>query len=478
MSFWNYFSNKQVSAPAQSDTSNKSVGQMLSTPYREVGGNNLSLPYINEMYRVNNMVRFGDDNLYPQFLNQMAISSPLHGAIIKFVTSAAVGAGYEWQDKGTAEMKVNISMFENKYKFKRLVRTLTKDFYIHGRVTCLVVVTMVKDAQGKIVPKKTFKRIDPACIRNNRTNTEFEYSRDWSTQIEREFLPVYTDACNKEGRYLYNYQIDTPGQDVYPLAEYNAANNWIFLDGEQSYLHKANLQNSIFPSLVLSRPKEFTSIEEVQKYKAGIQNQKQTGNTGNILVFTANSKDELPTITEVNANKNDNLFLQTSKEIKDNICFAHNINPSIIGIKYAGSMGNNQELQTSYGIFEKNVVLPLREEMEYILNDLIQLTGMHNTIVINNFQLIDQVIVDTTLSEAEQKNSATKPGQKTEVVKDEYEVNDSLKGLSAADNADILRVVRDHSRGKMNDAMAILRLKSYGITEEDAKAILGLSING
>ena len=44
----------------------------FSTPFSKVGGANLSLPYVNGRYQVAGYIPFGQDNLYPETLNQMS----------------------------------------------------------------------------------------------------------------------------------------------------------------------------------------------------------------------------------------------------------------------------------------------------------------------------------------------------------------------------------------------------------------------
>ena len=58
--------------------------QSFSTPFLPVGKGDLSLPYVNGRYSTNMWVRFGNDNLFPELLNQMYFSSPLHGAICDY----------------------------------------------------------------------------------------------------------------------------------------------------------------------------------------------------------------------------------------------------------------------------------------------------------------------------------------------------------------------------------------------------------
>ena len=82
------------------------------------------------------------------------------------------------------------------------------------------------------------------------------------------------------------------------------------------------------------------------------------------------------------------------------------INPSIMGIKVAGTLGNAQELQMSYGIFEKNVILPLRCEIEEIFDELLDIAGVKNSIKINNFAIIDNEVKEIPSIEDKIKEAA------------------------------------------------------------------------
>ena len=66
-----------------------------------------------------------------------------------------------------------------------------------------------------------------------------------------------------------------------------------------------------------------------------------------------------------------------------------------MGIKVAGSLGNAEELQMSYAIFEKNVVMPYRTIMTEIFNELLFIANQKNEVIINNYQILDKTIVPT-----------------------------------------------------------------------------------
>ena len=272
-------------------------------------------------------------------------------------------------------------------KLKKMFPNLVRDFKLHSRIHLL----MKFSDSGKFLK---MERIDPTSIRY-RMDGDFEFSTDWSTGKERKTITRFQhDRIGKCCEMLFTYGDLTPGQDVYPIPTYISALNWVYLDGEQSFFHKSNIQNSIFPSVYIRRPKRFGSKKEIQEFIDGLEGNKGAENAGRVLVLTGDGAEQMPEVQSFSVNNNDKLFEGTARELKDNICFAHKINPAIMGIKVAGSLGNAQELQMSYNIFEKNVVLPLRDDMEDMFNELMQIANVRGQMKINGYKIVNDVIVE------------------------------------------------------------------------------------
>jgi hypothetical protein len=361
--------------------------QAYSTPFMKVGAGNLSLPYIQQNVHKQGVIYFGQDNLFPQLLNQMYYTSPIHGAIVDFTVKAAIGGGFTVENVGgDARAKVDFETFKRTHRLKNAVKEVARDLKLHNRCHFI----LKYSDSGKYLKAE---RVDPSTIRY-RLDGDFEYSSDWSTNRDRKTIKAYRLGEPCTGERLYTYGEKGAGQDVYPLPTYSSALNWIFLDGEQSFLHKQNIQESIFPSMVIRRPKRFASRKEMDEFVDGLQRKKGAETAGHIMVLTGDGQENLPDVIAAPVNQNDKLFLQTSKEIKDNICFAHEINPSIMGIKVAGSLGNAQELEMSYAIFEKNVVFPFREMVEDVFNDLMFIAGLKGDFVINEFKIVEGIVVE------------------------------------------------------------------------------------
>jgi len=362
--------------------------QAFSTPFLKVGKGDLSLPYVNARLNVGNYVRFGNDNLYPQLLNQMYYTSPLHGAIVDFKTNATVGGGYELQYSATASPmeKVDIYAFEKRMNLKKILPAVTKEKIIHGRVYF----HLRFNQTGTLI---FCKHIAADKVRKNATNDLYYICDDWSTQINIQTIKPYR-FNTKDLEFLYCYEDYSVGQDVYTLPQYSSCMNWAFLDGEMSYLQKSNIQNSIFPSFAMMFPKKPQNEEEKNSIKTTIDRAKGATNAGKAIAFFANNKESLPTIEAIPTNSNDNLFQVTTESIDSKICQAHIIDPILMGIRVSGKLGSGSDIKQSYVIFEKNSIIPLRNSVEEIFNEILAICNINAKLVINNFQIVNDTIVE------------------------------------------------------------------------------------
>jgi capsid portal protein len=365
---------------------NEPLYSSFSTPFGKIGDGNLSLPYVRS-YGSEPYVRFGNDNLYPQIINQCYYSSPLNGSIINFKTNAVIGGGFEIvSDDTTALQKVKEYTFIKKNKFNKVVRQISKDLIMHGRI-CIIIDPTNKDI--------SIKRVGPERVRVNNNKSIYTTSDDWSRSVNMVEYPLYNPSLTCKSMFIYEIDGDA-GQDIYPIPQYCSALNDAYLDGEIPYLQKSNIINSIFPSFMITIAKKFGNQEEINAFKDTINKAKGAPEAGRIMTFVANSADQLPKIDAIPSNGNDKIFDSTTQRVDANICRAHSIDPLLMGIRVSGSLGNGNELNQSYTIFEKNVVMPLRELITEACDEILAIGKLNSTITINDYQIISGEIVDKT----------------------------------------------------------------------------------
>jgi hypothetical protein len=142
-------------------------------------------------------------------------------------------------------------------------------------------------------------------------------------------------------------------------------------------------------------PKRPQSEEEKNVLRSTIDKMKGAANAGKAVAFFANSQDQLPKIESLPTNSNDKLFHEASGLNTEQICFAHTIDPILMGVRTTGSLGSGSDIKQAYVIFEKNVVMPLREQVQDIFNEILHIAKLSIAeFKVNNFQIINETIVE------------------------------------------------------------------------------------
>ena len=361
--------------------------QSFSTPFLKVGGANLTLPYVNGRNQTNGYIPFGQDNLFPELLNQIFYSSPLHGSIVGYKVNAAVGGGFNIvADRLTPQDKLELYTLERKLNIKKVVPAVTQQLILHNRVYF----KLCFDDKMKLTK---IVNLSPEKLRINLDRKRYYICDDWSSRIGVQEIRRYTPT-SRDYEQLFVYEVECIGQDFYPLPQYTSALNFAFLSGELSYFAKSNIQNSVFPSFAMMFPKRPQSEEEKNMIRNTIDRLKGAANAGKAVAFFANSQDQLPKIESLPTNGNDKLFQEASQLNTEQICFSHTIDPILMGIRTTGSLGNGSDIKQAYIIFEKNVVMPLREMVSDIFNELLFIAKIDADFTINNYQIINEAIVE------------------------------------------------------------------------------------
>ena len=361
--------------------------QSFSTPFLKVLGGNLSLPYVNGRHQTSGYIPFGSDNLFPSLLNQIVYSSPLHGSIVDYKTNAVIGGGIELRaTTATPQELLDLYTFEKKSRLKKTVRITTEQLIVHNRIYF----KLYFDDKMKLT---RMENVSPDKVRRGRNPQDYFICDDWSSRIDvrdiKRYHPTCTDRCQ-----LFVYEVECLGQEWYPLPKYSSALNFAYLSGELSYFAKSNIQNSVFPSFAMMFPKRPQSEEEKNVLRSTMEKMRGAANAGKAVAFFSNGADQMPKIESIPTNQNDKMFQEASGLNTEQICFAHTIDPILMGVRTTGSLGSGSDIKQAYIIFEKNVVMPLREMVSDIFNEILHIAKINADFMVNNFQIINETIVE------------------------------------------------------------------------------------
>lgn len=132
-----------------------------------------------------------------------------------------------------------------------------------------------------------------------------------------------------------------------------------------------------------------------------------------------------------------------------------------MGVRIQGSLGQSEEIEFSAEQFKKLWVQSNREKLQDFLNELASICGVKASLEIKETDIL-------TVKEIAEMQDV----EVTEEMQSQSTVNDALKGLTAQQNMDMIRIVRDYTKGKLSKPLARTRLAAYGIDADTINEIL------
>ena len=328
-----------------------------------IDNRNLSTPYIDDR-RGYNFVYFGGDNLYPQHLVNLYLKSSIHSAIINFNTNILLKNELIYEDLDTSvENKIKKEKLKQIYNYTFL-KSLLLDFYINKRIH-------INFKNG--VPHI----IDAEKVRYNIDKSIYYVNENW---IYRSFSDIveYKAYQNNKKDGMCSYMELTKGVLHYPIPTYIGAANWIFLDSNLSYFQKQAMINSVNISSTLTIFEDFETEEEQKKFFDNLKmDYEGLKNTGKMMVFKGdpNNPETAPKFETTEPIELDKSFSSVQETIVNNIAYAHNTAPILIGVATAGKLGSTQEIQDTFNLYKNSVIYPNINILNSYLTDIAKKYG-------------------------------------------------------------------------------------------------------
>lgn len=320
----------------------------------------------------------------PRLLAELYTQSPLHSSIINFKKLLTSGQGYSVNDDNL-DMTNKISLNQLTNQFDSMLNEISMDLFIYN--TIAIEVTWNKD-NTKIIK---LERIEPNKLNISELNDKmqplsFIYNFDWDfpSKYTTKHYPAFDVHNKKDKVQLYYYQVETPGMKIYTVPSYSSAINWIKIDKSMADYHTANIDNSLNPGMLIQFPYSPESAEEKTKILQDI-NQSFAGakKAGRAMINFGADKESLPIITQLEPNKLDKTFVALTDTIQRQVCYAHGLDPQLLGLKTPGSLGNSGDFMYSFNLFNSSVIQPSQIIIENILNKFISTNGILSKIKLN-----------------------------------------------------------------------------------------------
>jgi len=330
-------------------------------------------------------VKWGSDNLYPQFLMGLFYNSPVHSGIINGKVNYITSGGLDYKGTDLAKWEQIKKNGSSKYTLEELGFALCFDNEILNEFYVLCVKNITTGLWQ-------YDIIDSELIRNSENGFYFHYSENWKGQqgekTKYKVIKSFEYRTNEDTELLFNFSVKAKQyilengkltSNVYPIPNYAGAIVSIMADIEMNNFHFAESVNSFTSGTIIKLnngiPEDDVREAKEKKLRDSIT---ERGKKGGVTILYADGKEREASIENINGTDLDKRYLETQKAIIDSTMIAHSvINPSLFGIKTQGQLGSTQELETSFVLFKQNYAIPrgklITDSLTYInkiLNDL------------------------------------------------------------------------------------------------------------
>ena len=432
-------------------------------------------------------IEFGKDNNFPNQLLRLYEEHSEHAAIIGSKANYLFGEGFKAKDETQQPYLEQFLSKANRYEdWYDLNNRIKVDLELFN--ACYF--QIITDLTGR---PKEFYHLSYASCRVSKDKNTLYYKDNWLDKQE-EFVTYeeYNPSSNRVGVFFIRFEYYKPTANtldsVYPLPQYIGGIKDIATDIAITTFNNNLVERGFSAStLVTFFNGEPTADQKRAIKKALIDTHTSPDNAGSIVINYANKDGQAAQITALNSDDLDKKFEFTSKRALEKILRCHNVtNPELFGVKTEGQLGTRVSLKESYELMINTYTKPRQAIWIKFYEDLIQMvTGFKVPLEIKQLEPIGLDLTnDPDLTQDERRAlkgyeplTAPKLDANGQPVQAEsVETNDNLKGLTAAENADMIRIVRDFQKGRngMNQHMAVSRLKAFGLTEEEANKWLGI----
>ena len=358
-------------------------------------------------------VKWGADNLYPQFLWKLYYESPIHGGVVNSKVTYITSGGLKYSgSENWDEINKN---GRSKYTLDELV----EQFAIDQEVSASYYILCKYDALNEMW---SLEHIPFELIRVNEAENIFYYSENWATsrQNDKTKFKTYTSffnrtsetseciLCVKDKSRQYTLEHNKLTSGYYPIPSYSGGIDAILTDIEINFFRLSEVYNGYKGGTILSLNNGVPSSQEeqdqiVDSLKLSATDKRKQGGIG---VTFSDGKDREPSIVQLNGNDLDKRYIATESGLMQKIMISHSvINPKLFSVMQNNSLFDSN-LEADYKLFintyAKRRQRNIADSLNYVLA---QLNGMTGEIEFNEYDLfvkpIEPIAIEPTTFSAD-----------------------------------------------------------------------------
>ena len=332
------------------------------------------------------MVEWGDKNIYPEYINDLAMTVPSLRSIIKGTVDYIVGDDQTIQVPGLAPNQVN----KRGDMIADQVRCLATDEKKLGGFALQV----IRDLSGK--PAEAYY-IDLRFLRSNKENTVFYYCEKWSKTGRKDVItyPAYMTITPERWAQLTPeerdrhassiYYVKNEPSQTYPAPLYCAAVKACEIERNIADFHLNALENDFTSSMIINFNNGIPTDEDKEEIEKEV-NEKFSGhqNAGRILLSFNPDKDNATTFSAPEVKDFGQRYDALYKYARQQVFTAFRANPNLFGIPTENLGFSQEEYESAFRLYNRTAVRPVQR---LICDTYAKIFGQEVVLTIKPFSL-------------------------------------------------------------------------------------------
>ena len=331
-------------------------------------------------------IKYGADNLYPDFLIGLSEDSATHGAVLGGKVGYVLGEGWAADTKGlnlTARAKLNafISAPNPEENLNELSEPVIDDFETFNGFY----LEIIEDKSGRDF---SMYHMPFNKIRTNDDESKYFYSDNWAASKqtpEKTGFEEYAkfDPNKRQKKSIFSFRIlsKRKGKDpnVYPLPNYVNGIAAIRTEIAADNFNLMEIKSGFSAGTMINFYNGIPTKNEQKEIKSQITEQ-LTGDdrAGEFILNFADGKDRGSEVVSLNGNDLPERYSNVRKDASSTIFTVHKVSsPELFGVMQENvTFGGRSQIAEQYELFQNTYVSKRQMILEKVFNDFVNLKGV------------------------------------------------------------------------------------------------------
>ena len=329
---------------------------------------NAVLPPVPKEDKNSDIVYFGDDNRFPDYLLTLSNLTGLHTAILDKKIKMTIGDGITYDGNDDATTDNFIANPNPDESLDEILLKCTTDLEIFGGFYLQAIWN--KDKTSISIYHQPFQSVRCGKADDKGKIDTFYIKDEWKkydkvkdATVIAAFDGKFTASAQLIRCYKYN-----PINKYYPIPSYIGATTDIDTLFQISNFHNNAIRNNFNPGAVFIFRGPEPTEEEMDVIVKNIEKKYQgSNNAGTPLIMFLDNEQQEPKFEQMQITDLDKLFQELSNTAKENITLSHSIPRIVAGLEKPGQLGGSKEIIEANLIFFNDYV---KKEQQFLLNQI------------------------------------------------------------------------------------------------------------